>query len=155
MTHGALAGMLIADMIHGRKNAWAKLYDPARKAKSLYSIREYVRETANVAKGYVSWLKPAEDADTQVARGSGAVVQRGLSKLAVYVDDAGGRHECSAICPHLAGIVQWNSAEHSWDCPCHGSRFDPYGRVMTGPAAKDLTPVHERPSAPEEAAAEE
>jgi glycine/D-amino acid oxidase-like deaminating enzyme/nitrite reductase/ring-hydroxylating ferredoxin subunit len=157
MTHGALAGMLIADLIHGRKNGWAKLYDPARKPKSLRAIGEYVRENAKGARGYASWLKPGEDADTTIAKGSGAVLQRGLSKLAVYVDEAGGRHSCSAVCPHLAGIVQWNAAERSWDCPCHGSRFDPYGRVMSGPAQRDLTPVREQPAgeSDDEAAAEE
>jgi glycine/D-amino acid oxidase-like deaminating enzyme/nitrite reductase/ring-hydroxylating ferredoxin subunit len=155
MTHGALAGMLIADLIHGRKNAWAKLYDPARKPKSLSALREYVKETGNVAKGYAKWLKPAASAGGQIARGSGAVLGRGLSKIAVYVDEQGGRHECSAVCPHLAGVVQWNSAERSWDCPCHGSRFDPYGRVMTGPAQRDLKPLSEKPSGHEDAAAEE
>jgi Rieske Fe-S protein len=155
MTHGALAGMLIADLIHGRKNAWAKLYDPARKPKSLSALREYVKETGNVAKGYAKWLKPAASAGGQIARGSGAVLGRGLSKIAVYVDEEGGRHECSAVCPHLAGVVQWNSAERSWDCPCHGSRFDPYGRVMTGPAQRDLKPLGEKPAGHEDAAAEE
>jgi glycine/D-amino acid oxidase-like deaminating enzyme/nitrite reductase/ring-hydroxylating ferredoxin subunit len=156
MTHGALAGMLIADLIHGRKNGWAKLYDPARKPKSLRAIGEYVRENAKGARGYASWLKPGEGADVKIANGAGAVLQHGLSKLAVYVDEAGGRHTCSAVCPHLAGIVQWNAAERSWDCPCHGSRFDPYGRVMSGPAQRDLTPVGERPvTSEDEAAAEE
>jgi glycine/D-amino acid oxidase-like deaminating enzyme/nitrite reductase/ring-hydroxylating ferredoxin subunit len=154
MTHGALAGMLIADLIHGRKNAWATLYDPARKPKSLTAIREYLKENANVAKGYANWLKPAEDQRTEIQKGTGSVIQRGLSKLAVYVDETGGRHECSAVCPHLAGVVQWNSAENSWDCPCHGSRFDPYGRVMSGPAQTDLTPVREQPGRDQEAAAQ-
>ena len=154
MTHGALAGMLITDLIKGRKNAWAKLYDPARKPKSLGTIAAYLEENAKVAKSYASWLKPAEARDTPIAPGSGTVVQRGLSKLAVYIDEAGGRHECSAICPHLAGIVQWNAAEHSWDCPCHGSRFDPYGHVLAGPAPRDLAranaPMHDSERVAEE-----
>jgi glycine/D-amino acid oxidase-like deaminating enzyme/nitrite reductase/ring-hydroxylating ferredoxin subunit len=149
MTHGTLAGKLITDLIHGRKNAWAKLYDPARKPKSLSAIRTYLQENANVAKGYASWFKgsPREDA---IAPGTGAVVRRGLSKLAVYVDESGAKHECSAVCPHLAGLVQWNSAEHSWDCSCHGSRFDPYGHVLSGPAQHDLAKSRED----DEAAAE-
>ena len=71
-------------------------------------------------------------------------------KVAVYMDEAGKTHECSAICTHAAGIVSWNRAERSWDCPCHGSRFDPFGRVLTGPAKRDLDPgvERDRPEAP-------
>jgi nitrite reductase/ring-hydroxylating ferredoxin subunit len=138
MTHGALAGLLITDLILGRKNAWEELYDPARKPHSLAAIGEYLRENAKVAKSYAQWLKPSSPASTPIAPGSGQVIQQGLSRLAVYVDRAGVRHTCSAVCPHLGGIVNWNSAERSWDCPCHGSRFDPYGHLLTGPAPRDL-----------------
>ncbi len=62
----------------------------------------------------------------------------GLRRVAVYVDEAGGRHELSATCPHLGGVVSWNSAEKSWDCPCHGSRFDCAGKVISGPAVSGL-----------------
>ena len=62
----------------------------------------------------------------------------GLKKLAVYCDNAGKLHEFSATCPHLGGVVAWNRAEKTWDCPCHGSRFDSLGRVLNGPAVSDL-----------------
>ncbi|HKO92256.1 MAG TPA: FAD-dependent oxidoreductase, partial [Polyangiaceae bacterium] len=133
MTHGALAGILISDLILGRENEWARVYDPARKPKSLAAIGEYLRENGKVARSYAAWLKPALKHDTPIAPGTGEVVQRGLRKLAVYVDKANTRHECSAVCPHLGGLVRWNAAERSWDCPAHGSRFDPYGHVMAGP----------------------
>ena len=74
----------------------------------------------------------------QIAPGQGAVVRRGLHLVAVYRDAAGACHERSATCPHLGGVVRWNSAEKSWDCPCHGSRFDALGRVLNGPAVHDL-----------------
>ena len=77
--------------------------------------------------------------------------RRGVKRVAVYMDEAGKRHECSAVCTHLGGLVSWDRAERSWDCPCHGSRFDPYGRVVTGPAKRDLEPVHaERETIPVE-----
>jgi Rieske Fe-S protein len=69
------------------------------------------------------------------------VVQRGLRKVAVYRDPQGALHECSAVCPHLGGVVAWNDVEKSWDCPCHGSRFDSNGRVLNGPANRDLEPA--------------
>ena len=72
---------------------------------------------------------------------SGAIVRRGLSKVAVYRDGQGALHEWSAVCPHLGCIVNWNGVEKTWDCPCHGSRFDCLGRVINGPANRDLAPA--------------
>jgi glycine/D-amino acid oxidase-like deaminating enzyme/nitrite reductase/ring-hydroxylating ferredoxin subunit len=138
-THGAIAGMLISDLIAGRENPWSRLYDPSRKIIHPEAVREFMHENANVAKQYVDWVLPADKAPEKP--GEGAVIRRGAQRIAVYLDDAGKRHECSAKCPHLGGVVAWNRAERSWDCPCHGSRFDPYGRVLTGPAYSDLTPI--------------
>ena len=70
-------------------------------------------------------------------------MQDGLAKVAVYKSETGQVTQLSAVCPHLGGIVHWNSAEKSWDCPCHGSRFKCTGEVLTGPAVKDLAPRHE------------
>ena len=64
--------------------------------------------------------------------------RRGVEKVAAYRDEAGGLHAVSAVCTHLGCVVQWNGAEKSWDCPCHASRFDVDGRVLQGPAVKDL-----------------
>ncbi|MFY9554237.1 MAG: Rieske 2Fe-2S domain-containing protein [Blastocatellia bacterium] len=81
------------------------------------------------------------DSADQIAPGEGAVVTRGLTKVAAYRSDDGALHECSAVCQHLGCIVAWNSSEKSWDCPCHGSRYDEFGRVITGPANTDLPRV--------------
>jgi glycine/D-amino acid oxidase-like deaminating enzyme/nitrite reductase/ring-hydroxylating ferredoxin subunit len=139
ITHGALAGMLITDLMQGRDNAWAGLYDPARKMTDAAALRMYIKENLNVAAQYADWFmgghrKPA-------ARGEGYVERRGIHRVAVYVNECGERHACSARCPHLGGAVRWNSAEGSWDCPAHGSRFDAHGHVIMGPAAVDLKPV--------------
>ncbi len=139
MTHGALAGLLLRDLITGARSPWARLYDPARIPTKLPSIKEYLRENAKVAVAYTDWLKPSHDEARPIEPGHGDVVQHGIHKLAVYVDELGERHECSAVCPHLGGVVRWNSAERSWDCPCHGSRFDPFGRVLAGPANRGLS----------------
>jgi Rieske Fe-S protein len=63
-----------------------------------------------------------------------ALIRRGLHKLAVYRDPSGAVHDLSAVCPHLGCIVQWNVTEKTWECPCHGSRFDRHGSVINGPA---------------------
>jgi glycine/D-amino acid oxidase-like deaminating enzyme/nitrite reductase/ring-hydroxylating ferredoxin subunit len=140
LTHGTIAGMLLCDLILGRDNAWAELYDPSRK--TVGATREYTAENLNVARQYVDWLTPGEvrSAD-EIPTGSGALMRRGLHKIALYRDVQGALHEQSAVCPHLGCIVHWNRAESTWDCPCHGSRFDCQGKVINGPANRDLAPA--------------
>jgi glycine/D-amino acid oxidase-like deaminating enzyme/nitrite reductase/ring-hydroxylating ferredoxin subunit len=137
MTHGTIAGMLLTDLILGRPNRWADLYDPRRLRWA--TERDFYVENANILSQYADWLAPGEvGSEREILPGAGAVVQRGLAKYAVYRDESGVLHERSAICTHLGCIVHWNSTEKSWDCPCHGSRFDPHGRVVNGPTKKDL-----------------
>jgi Rieske Fe-S protein len=92
----------------------------------------------------VDWVGGGDvRSEAEIAPGTGAVLRRGLTKVAVYRDDAGQLHECSAVCPHLQCVVHWNGGEKTWDCPCHGSRFDAHGRVLNGPANRDLAPAAE------------
>ncbi len=140
MTHGTIAGMLLTDLILGRENAWAGLYDPARKVP--LAAGTFIRENVNVAAQYADWLTPGDAANArEIPFDSGAVVRRGLAKLAIYRDADGRAHALSAVCPHLGCLVQWNDAEKTWDCPCHGSRFDKRGKVVNGPANSDLPPA--------------
>ena len=93
---------------------------------------------------YADWLRPGEvHSLDEIPRGQGRVIRRGLHLVAAYCDDAGECHLRSATCPHLRGAVHWNAGEKTWDCPCHGSRFDAYGRLLNGPAASDLSPIDE------------
>lgn len=77
----------------------------------------------------------------EVLAGKGALVQLGPKKVAVYKDEDGKIHSRSPVCTHMQCIVDWNDAEKTWDCPCHGSRFDPFGHVIQGPAKKGLAEV--------------
>ena len=140
ITHGTIAGMLLSDMILGRTNPWEKLYDPSRV--TLRAAGEFARENSNVALQYTDWLTGGDVGSAEeIAPGSGAIVRRGLDKIAAYRDEQGRLHERLAKCPHLGCVVQWNPAETTWDCPCHGSRFDCYGKVINGPANSDLAPA--------------
>jgi Rieske Fe-S protein len=142
MTHGTIAGMLLSELIMNRPHRWESLYSPSRK--SLKAALEFTRENVNVAGQYRDWLTPGEAGSVDEIRpGSGAVVRDGLSKHAVYRDEQGALHTVSAVCTHMGCIVDWNSTESTWDCPCHGSRFDPYGKVVNGPAIDDLARVQE------------
>lgn len=142
MTHGTIAGLLISDLVLGRENPWARLYDPGRVRVRAEAVKEFLRENLNVAAQYTEWLTGGEVASAaEIEPGAGAVLRRGATKLAVYRDEAGVLHERSAVCTHLGCIVRWNSEERSWDCPCHGSRFAPTGEVLTGPALRPLGDV--------------
>jgi glycine/D-amino acid oxidase-like deaminating enzyme/nitrite reductase/ring-hydroxylating ferredoxin subunit len=144
LTHGTIGGMILSDLICGRANPWAELYDPSRK--TVAAAREYTSENLNVAAQYTDWLKPGEvKSAADIPRDSGAVMRRGLHKIAVYRDPQGQVHERSAACPHLGCPVHWNSAEKTWDCACHGSRFDRHGHVINGPANQDLASVESPP----------
>ena len=142
MTHGTLGAMLLRDLILGRPNPWEQLYDPGRVTLKPESLKEFALDNASVVADYTDLLSGGDVAAADdIAPGTGAVLRRGLTKVAVYKDEQGQAHECSAICPHLGCVVHWNDLETSWDCPCHGSRFDAYGHLLAGPANSDLTPV--------------
>ena len=142
MTHGTIAGILITDLIQGRSNPWEKIYDPSRK--TLQSLPEFAKENLNVAAQYTDLVTPGDvDSTDEIKPNDGAIIRRGLSKVAAYRDEAGVLHERSAVCVHLGCIVNWNSKEKTWDCPCHGSRYDIDGKVFQGPANKDLDAVAE------------
>ena len=139
LTHGTLGARLIADLIAGRANPYTAVYDPSRH---LLNSTDAVKETANSTAQYLDYVTAGDITSPDDLRpGQGGLMRQGLSKLAVYKDDRGGVHQCSAVCPHLAAIVQWNPVEGTWDCPAHGSRFSCAGKLLMGPSTDDLKPV--------------
>ncbi|MGN6625359.1 MAG: FAD-dependent oxidoreductase [Tepidisphaeraceae bacterium] len=143
LTHGTLGALLITDLIFGRPNPWQKVYDPNRFMMN----REAIAEDLNANAQYADYLTRGDirSAD-ELQPGQGGLLRRGLTKLAVYKDEQGQVHQCSAVCPHLKAIVQWNPAEKTWDCPAHGSHFDCRGKLLIGPAIDDLPPVEDSAS---------
>lgn len=140
MTHCTIGAMLVTDLIMGRTNRWAELYDPSRKV--VHGLSDFVGEQANTLAKYGDWAKGGEvESVEQIAPGEGAVVNQGMHKLAVYRDEQGALHALSAKCTHLGCVVHFNAAERSWDCPCHGSRFDINGTMLHGPATAPLEPA--------------
>lgn len=137
MTHCTAGAMAVSGMILGQVPAWASLFDPARKA--IHGLGDFVVEQANTLAHYKDHLTGGDVQSVQQIRpGEGAVIRQGLGKLAVYRDPSGGLQVRSAICTHLGCVVSWNSAEKSWDCPCHASRFAVDGTVLHGPANEGL-----------------
>ena len=134
LTNGTAAAVMLTDRILGRENPWAATFDSSR-LKPLASATEFVKENLNVARRFVQDHLRSDDVSS-LAPGEGGVVGR----TAVSRTDDGELVAVSAVCTHLRCAVRWNQAERSWDCPCHGSRFDQRGRVLQGPATEDLAP---------------
>jgi Rieske Fe-S protein len=144
MTHGVIAAMLITDLIAGHQNPWADLYDPTRKTLNHVVIADYVAENANVAAQFRDYVTPGmQPTAAEIGRGDGKILRDGAKKIALYRDENGTVHTFSAVCPHLKCIVRWDACEKTWNCPCHGSRFDALGHVLNGPAVSDLESVEE------------
>jgi Rieske Fe-S protein len=139
MTHGTIAGILLPALMAMGTHRWEKIFDPKRVTLHGSELLEMAKENADVALQYADYLTPGQVSDPKsIPLGEGRVLRRGAAKVAVYKDPAGVLHECSAVCTHMKCIVDWNTAEKSWDCPCHGSRFDRFGKVVNGPATADL-----------------
>jgi len=138
MTFGTLAGMMATDKIAGRANPWTALFDPSRTA--IRGAWDYVKEN----KDYPYYLVRDRFAGAEgkslraVPRGAGKVLDVNGKSIAAYRDEHGTLTQKSAVCTHMGCIVDWNEAERSWDCPCHGSRFKPDGSVIAGPAEAPL-----------------
>ena len=146
MTHGMIAAMLLGELIAGRQSPWEAVYDPRRRRVA--AAGRFARENLNVGLQLADWIRPGDLGDAAtIAPGSGAVLRRGLRRVAVYRRPSGQPCELSAICPHLGCIVRWNASERTWDCPCHGSRFHPDGAVIAGPATRGLAPLDAEPEA--------
>ncbi len=138
LTHGTLGAVLVTDLIQAKSNPWTALYEPTRKKLDNDLVAENLNTTAQYGQLFTGGDVKSAD---QIAAGSGGVIRQGLHKIAVYKRPDGSLHKCSAICTHLKCVVHWNPVESSWDCPCHGSRFDPEGKVLMGPAVNDLPAV--------------
>ncbi|WP_157369210.1 FAD-dependent oxidoreductase [Zavarzinella formosa] len=143
LTHAAIAGRLLTDLMSGRPSDLIEVYSPSRIP--LRAAGTYVTENFNLAAQYSDWITGGDVSDAKdIPAGCGAVIRKGLTKLAVYRDEDGQVHEMSAVCPHMKGVVHWNDGEKTWDCPCHGSRFTAEGEVIHGPATEGLKSLEAR-----------
>jgi glycine/D-amino acid oxidase-like deaminating enzyme/nitrite reductase/ring-hydroxylating ferredoxin subunit len=142
LSFGTLAAQLIHDEIMGRHNNCADILTPGR-TKPLASVGGFIAENVGTVAHFVAdrLRKPEVKEPDQIPVGEGAICNMHGNKVAVYHGEEGVYHYLSPVCTHMACIVGWNSAEKSWDCPCHGARYSALGQVINGPAVKDLEPV--------------
>jgi glycine/D-amino acid oxidase-like deaminating enzyme/nitrite reductase/ring-hydroxylating ferredoxin subunit len=136
---GASAGAIVADLARGEENEWAPVFDPGRfdpRPGALSFAKHNADDGLRFLAGRLAGRRRSSD---DLGPGEGAVVSSGLGQRAAYRDEDGKLHLHSARCTHLGCIVRFNAAERSWDCPCHGSRFDAVdGVVLEGPAVRPL-----------------
>lgn len=141
MTYANVAARLLTDLILDRPTPYAELYSPSR-FKPAASITDFVAENVNAAARLIG-DRLAEDAEVygDVANGEGKIVRVNGEQIAAYRDPHGVLHRLSPVCPHMKCIVHWNTAEKSWDCPCHGARYTATGEWIEGPAKHALTKI--------------
>ena len=142
ITLGSLAAKIICDLIHNGSNKYEDLFKPSR-IKPIAGFTEFVKENLDVVSQFIgkrfSYEKIASLA--QLAPGEATLADWEGQKLALYKDEQGQVHALDPVCPHAKCVVDWNSVEKSWDCPCHGSRFACNGALLTGPATKGLVQI--------------
>jgi glycine/D-amino acid oxidase-like deaminating enzyme/nitrite reductase/ring-hydroxylating ferredoxin subunit len=140
MTQGALAGILLRQLVTGEPTPWAEVYDTTRKP--LGGAANYLKENMTAVKNFTEYLTGGElESAEELKPGQGGILRSGLKKIAVARAEDGTLHRVSASCTHLGCIVHWNGTEQCWDCPCHGSQFAPDGSVLNGPALTPLRPA--------------
>jgi glycine/D-amino acid oxidase-like deaminating enzyme/nitrite reductase/ring-hydroxylating ferredoxin subunit len=139
MTYSHVAARLLTDLIVTGESEFKDVFSPNR-IKPVAGFSNFIKENADVVKEFIGKRLSKESIESlvEIAKGEGKVVKYEGESIALYRDERGTLHAVNPVCTHAKCIVQWNSSEKSWDCPCHGARYTADGRVLTGPASKDL-----------------
>lgn len=142
MTNGVAGALNIAALLFEQKAHFAEVLDPSRKPVSTTALAEFFSGRAEDVVNLAGYLTPGEvDSIADIPPGEGALIRRGMHKVAAYRQEDGTVIERSAVCTHVGCLVHWNGLEKCWDCPCHGSQFRPDGSVLNGPAVKPLAQI--------------
>ncbi len=139
MTNGTVSGMLIRDLIIKGKSPWQDVYNPSRFALAA-SAKKLILENVNVAKELIGGKLTAVPSDVEIKPGEARVFDLEGKKVGAYRDEKSQLHIVDTTCTHMGCELKWNSAEKSWDCPCHGSRFTYEGEIIEGPALRPIKP---------------
>jgi Rieske Fe-S protein len=139
MMFGSVSAEILAETILGKQHPFAELFSTTR-IKPVDGFTEFVKENADVVYHFVADRLSVDETDSlkRLKPGTGKVVKLDGRKVAAYRDADGEIHALNPVCTHAACIVNWNPEEKSWDCPCHGARYDIEGKVLNGPAVKEL-----------------
>lgn len=142
MIYSQVSAILLADVITTGESKFASLFNPNR-VKPIAGFSNFVKENSDVVKHLVSSIFSAKKVESlsELAHGEAKIIELDNQKIALFKDMEGGLHALNPACTHIKCTVAWNSAEQSWDCPCHGARYSPDGKVLNGPTHIDLKKV--------------
>lgn len=142
MTYGTLSAIILSDIILTGASEFKDLFSPGR-VKPVAGFTNFVKENADVVKTFISGKFSSEkiSALAEVAPGEGRLAKYDGKSIGLYKDEQGNIHAIEPTCPHMGCSVAWNSAEKTWDCPCHGARYDIHGKLLTGPSREDLMTI--------------
>lgn len=142
MIYSHIASITLTQLILTKESEFDKLFSPER-LKPVAGFTNFVKENLDVVKEFIGKRLSKDKLHelTELAPGEGRVVKYEGKSLALYKDDNGQLHAINPVCTHAKCTVGWNTAEKTWDCPCHGARYDIDGQVLTGPARVDLEVV--------------
>lgn len=145
MTYSHVAAHILTDLVMGRENSYKTLFSPSR-IKPIAGFADFIEHNTDVVRRFIGkWFSAEELNETaSLAPGEGKVVIFNGNILALSKDNDHTLHAVSPACTHMKCSVGWNLAEQSWDCPCHGARYSPDGKVLNGPASKDLERIELR-----------
>jgi glycine/D-amino acid oxidase-like deaminating enzyme/nitrite reductase/ring-hydroxylating ferredoxin subunit len=137
LTNGVAGALLLRDLVRGRKHRWSAMFNPRRITAK--AAGRFASENVSVAKNLAEYAGRGEvGSPEEIEPGQGAILRRGLTKIAAYRDREGKLHMRSATCTHAGCLLHWNSFETCWDCTCHGSHFSIDGEPLNAPAKLPL-----------------
>ena len=138
MTSSMVSAMIISDMILEKENDFSEIFSPRRFDLSL-SINNIANDLIETAKNFIAQKVSIPSSEIEhIKNGHGGIIEYNGEKVGVYKNKEGKEFFVSTKCTHLGCQLSWNADELTWDCPCHGSRFDYKGRLIGSPATKDL-----------------
>nr|WP_126358577.1 FAD-dependent oxidoreductase [Chryseobacterium gleum] len=142
MIFGTLSSQILHDLIVTGESKYGDLFNPSR-IKPVAGFSDFVKENTTVAFDFVKdkIFKDKIESFSEIGEGEAKVIRYESESYALYKEIDGTLHLLRSTCPHAGCEVRWNSAELSWDCPCHGSRFNVNGKILTGPTTKNLQKV--------------
>lgn len=138
MTSSMVSAMIISDMILEKENDFSEIFSPRRFDLSL-SINNIANDLIETAKNFIAQKVYIPSSEIEhIKNGHGGIIEYNGEKVGIYKNKEGKEFFVSTKCTHLGCQLSWNADELTWDCPCHGSRFDYKGRLIGSPATKDL-----------------
>lgn len=138
MTNSTVASMILRDLILIGESPWLDVYNPSRKTIAA-STKKFITVNADVAKHLIKGKLESLDKELDISNGEAQVLEIDGKRVGAYRDEKGKLYFVNTTCTHMGCELNWNNAEKSWDCPCHGSRFTYTGKILEGPAVKELS----------------